>query len=257
MSWRASWAIARHELRVMAKDPSTAIFVVVMPLAMAALMKGLFREALAGQGIQGANGSEFAVPGMAVAFAAFSVGYSGFAFFRDHGWGTWERLRASPATSLDILVGKVTPAVGVTLMQLALLFLLGGPLLGFRVAGSTIALIPVIVVLALCLNAFGVAVTAMSRTSQQLNAVGSAGGFLLAILGGAFVPMETMPGWAQAIAPGVPTYWAMRAFRDVILEGAGLASTVTPSVVMLGFAVGFAVLAATRFRFDEPKVYYG
>lgn len=257
MSWRASWAIARHELRVMSKDPSTAVFVIVMPLAMAALMKGLFRDALAGQGVTGATGAEFAVPGMAVAFAAFGVGFSGFAFFRDHGWGTWERLRASPATSVDILVGKVVPAVALTLVQVTLLFLLGGPLLGFRVAGPVVALVPVIVVLALCLNAFGVAVTAMSRTSQQLNAVGSAGGFLLAILGGAFVPVETMPGWAQAVAPGVPTYWAMRAFRDVILDGEGLASTALPSAMMLVFAVGFVALAATRFRFDEPKVYYG
>lgn len=257
MSWRASGAIARHELRVMAKDPSTAVFVVVMPLAMAALMKGLFRDALVGQGMTEATGAEFAVPGMAVAFAAFSVGYSGFAFFRDHGWGTWERLRASPATSVDILAGKVAPAVGLTLVQLGLLFVLGAPLLGFTVAGPAIALIPTIVVLALCLNAFGVAVTAMSRTSQQLNAIGSAGGFLLAILGGAFVPVETMPGWAQSVAPWVPTYWAMRAFRDVIIGGRGLEATALPAAVMIAFTVGLVILAASRFRFDEPKVYYG
>lgn len=257
MSWRASWAITRHELRVMAKDPSTAIFVVVMPLAMAALLKGLFQDTLVAQGVADANGSEFAVPGMAVAFSAFSVGYSGFAFFREHGWGTWERLRASPASSIDILVGKVTPAVAVTLLQTTLLFLLGGPLLGFRVEGPVIALVPTIVMLALCLNAFGVAATALSRTSQQLNAIGSAGGFLLAILGGAFVPIEAMPGWGQAIAPAIPTYWAMQAFSDVIVGGAGMRSTLQPAAMMLLFTLGFVLLAATRFRFDEPKVYYG
>lgn len=257
MSWRASGAIARHELRVMAKDPSTVVFVVAMPLAMAALMKGLFRDALVGQGMTEATGAEFAVPGMAVAFAAFSVGYSGFAFFRDHGWGTWERLRASPATSVDILAGKVAPAVGLTLVQLGLLFVLGVPLLGLTVAGPAIALVPTVVVLALCLNAFGLAVTAMSRTSQQLNAIGSAGGFLLAILGGAFVPVDSMPAWAQSVAPWIPTYWAMRAFGDVILDGRGLGATVLPAIVMVGFTLAFVLVAASRFRFDEPKIYYG
>lgn len=257
MPLRESTAIARHELRIMKSDPSTVVFVIVMPLAMAAFMKELYRGALSVEGLGGLNGSEIAVPGMAVAFAAFSVGYSGFAFFRDHGWGTWERLRASPISSVDIFAGKVGPAVLVTLVQLALLFLLGGPLLGLSVAGPVVALVPVLLMLALCLNGFGVAVTAWSRTSQQLNALGSVGGMVLAMLGGAFVPIESMPGWAQTIAPGVPTYWAMRGLRSVIIDGDGLGAVVLPVVVMGLFTVGFAALAAVRFRFEDTKVYFG
>ena len=39
MSLRTSFAILRHELRVMWSDPPTVIFVIVMPLIMVALMK--------------------------------------------------------------------------------------------------------------------------------------------------------------------------------------------------------------------------
>lgn len=257
MSWRASAAIARHELRVLRTDPSTAVFLVVMPLGMVALTKGLFAGALEAEGVRGATGAEFAVPGMAVSFAAFGVGYAGFAFFRDHGWGTWDRLRASPAGSLDILAGKVVPAVGVTIAQVGLLLVLGGPLFGFEVAGSWAALAVLVVVLSLSLNAFGVAVTAVSRTSQQLNALGSIGGMALAMLGGSFVPHAVMPGWAQAIAPAMPTYWAMRGFRVVVLGGGGVADVVLPSLVMLAIGAGFVLLAAARFRFEDTKVYYG
>lgn len=257
MSWRASAAIARHELRILRTDPSTAIFLVVMPLGMAALMQGLFAGALQAQGVTNATGAEFAVPGMAVSFAAFGVGYAGFAFFRDHGWGTWDRLRATPAGSLDILAGKVLPAVGVTIAQVGLLLVLGGPLFGLQVTGSWWALAILVVVLALCLNAFGVAVTAVARTSQQLNALGSIGGMALAMFGGSFVPYSAMPGWAQTIAPAMPTYWAMRGFRSVILESGGMADVVLPSLVMLAIGAAFAILAATRFRFEDTKVYYG
>src|SRR5207248_9154336 len=107
MSLRASASIVRHEFRVMFTDPSTLVFVVFLPVLMVALMKNLFVGALASAGFPGANGSEFAVPGIAVSFAAFGVGFAGFSFFRDHGWGTWDRLRASPATSVEIIVGKV------------------------------------------------------------------------------------------------------------------------------------------------------
>jgi ABC-2 type transport system permease protein len=257
MSPRASAAIIRHEFRVMMTDPSTIIFLILMPLLMVALMRQLFVGVLASEGFPGANGSEFAVPGMAVGFAAFGVGYSGFTFFRDHGWGTWDRLRATPASSVDLIAGKVVPTVLVSVLQLGLLFLLGGPLFDFRVRGSGIAIALLIVVLALSLSAFGMAVTAVSRTMQQLNAIGSVGGFAMAMFGGAFVPVSAMPGWGRAIAPMMPTYWAMKGFRSVVLEGGGLGDIVVPSLVILGFGVMFTLLAAARFRLEDTKAYYG
>ena len=141
VSPRACLAVFRHELRVLRRDPSTAVFVIVMPLVLAALMQRLFKGTLVAQGVTGATGAEFAVPGMAVSFAAFGIGYAGFAFFRDHGWGTWERLRASQASSLDILVGKVAPAVGLSLLQMVVLFVLAVPLFGLGVTGSWPALL--------------------------------------------------------------------------------------------------------------------
>ena len=257
MSVRASGALVRHELRILATDPSVVIFVLVMPLLMTAFMQRLFRGALLEQGFAGANGSEFAVPGVAVAFATFGVGFSGFAFFREHGWGTWERLRASPATSTDIMIGKLTPAVAITVAQIGALFLLGGPLFDFAFHGSALGVTVLIVVLSRCLNAFGVMITALARTAQQLNAIGSAGGMVMATIGGAFVPVEVMPSWAQALAPAMPTYWAMRGFRAFTLEAAGFGAAVLPTVVMLAFTLAFTVVAAARFRFDESKVYFG
>jgi ABC-2 type transport system permease protein len=257
MSLHASGSILRHELRVMLTDPGTVIFVVLMPLLLVALTQELFAGALANAGFANANGSEFAVPGMAVAFAAFGVGYAGFTFFRDHGWGTWDRLRASPASAVDIMIGKVTPTVLVTVVQLGLLFLLGGPLFGLSISGSVVALAVLIVVLALCLSAFGMLITALSRTMNQLNAIGSIGGVAMAMLGGAWVPVDVMPGWAQAIAPILPTYWAMQGFEDVILQGAGLTQVVTPIVIIAAFGLLFAVLSAWKFRFEDSKVYYG
>jgi len=257
VSPRASAAIMRHEFRVMMTDPGTIIFLIVLPLLMVALMRELFVGPLAAAGFPGTNGSEFAVPGMAVGFAAFGIGYAGFTFFRDHGWGTWDRLRATPATSADLIAGKVVPTVAVTTLQLGLLFLLGGPLFDFHMTGSVTALAVLIVVLALSLSAFGMAVTAVSRTMNQLNAFATVGGFAIAMLGGAFVPVSAMPGWARAIAPALPSYWAMKGFRSIVLEGGGIGDIVVPVLVLIGFGILFTVLAAAKFRFEDTKAYYG
>jgi ABC-2 type transport system permease protein len=90
---------------------------------------------------------------------------------------------------------------------------------------------------------------------NQLNAVGSVGGMAMAMLGGAWVPVATMPGWAQAVAPALPTYWAMQGLRGVILKGRGVPDVVVPVLVMAGFGLLYTVIAAAKFRFEDPKLY--
>ena len=43
----------------------------------------------------------------------------------------------------------------------------------------------------------------------------------LAVVLGAFVPVAIMPGWAQAVVPVMPTYWAMRGMRSVVISSGG------------------------------------
>ena len=65
-------------------------------------------------------------------------------------------------------------------------------------------------------------VTAICRTAQQANAFAYVGMVLFGAIGGALVPFSVLPRWAQTVAPVTPTYWAMRGFRSVILDGQGL-----------------------------------
>jgi ABC-2 type transport system permease protein len=81
-----------------------------------------------------------------------------------------------------------------------------------------------------------------------------AGMVLFGAIGGALVPLSVLPGWARAIAPVTPTYWVMRGFRAVILDGRGLGAVAGPVVVLLSMAALFAVVALRRLRFDETKI---
>ncbi len=254
---RASAAIAKHEFRIMRTDLETPLFLIAMPLLMMAFMKPMFRVALAGAGFTGANGAEQAVPGMAVMFSAFFSGYIGFSFLREHGWGTWERLRGSPASPLEIMMGKIGPGLLVSVLQLLALFIIGGMIFDLRVSGSILALGVMCAVLGLTLISFGVMITALSRTSQQLNAISSAGGMLFTTFGGALVPLPLMPGWTRSIAPITPTYWAMRGMRSVILEEGSWGEILLPIFVLTLFLVAFAAVAVTKFRFEETKINYG
>jgi ABC-2 type transport system permease protein len=253
MSLSRSAALARHEVRILLSDPMSFLSLTLMPLLMMAFFKPLARIAIR-TAHPGANGAEYTVPAMTTMFAFFLVAFVGFAFFAEHRWNTWERLRASQASNAEILVGKVEPAMALCLVQQVLLFGAGVAFFGLHLGGSLLGVFLVCVALSLCLTSFGILLAALLRTEQQLNALANLGAIVLAGVSGALVPLSLLPGWAHAIAPMAPQYWAMRGFEAVLLDGQGVSAVLLPVAVLSGIAAVAGGLALLRFRFDEPKV---
>jgi ABC-2 type transport system permease protein len=245
--------ITAHELRLIARDPTPLLVLVVFPVITIAFLKPALRPALAQGGYPDASGAEQVVPGQAVMSAFFLVSLVTLAFFAEHGWGTWERLRATPASSLDIVIGKALPRIGVGIIELVLILVAGVALFDLDVRGAPAALLPLVVAFSVCLALLGVAATALSRTAQQASAFAFTGMVLFGAIGGAFVPFNVLPGWAQTIAPVTPTYWAMRGMRSVVLDGRGLGAVLPPIAVLLGMSALFALVALVRFRFEDVK----
>jgi ABC-2 type transport system permease protein len=227
---------------------------IVFPVVTMAFLKPAFRPALIQAGHPHANGSEQVVPGQAALSAFFLVSLVSFGFFAEHYWATWDRLRASQATSLEIVLGKAIPRLVIGIIQFIVIFTAGVVLFGLHIRGDVIALAPLVAAFSICLVLLGVAVTALCRTAQQANAFGIVGMVLFGAIGGALVPLNVLPDWARTIAPATPTYWAMRGFRSVILDAQGLSGVAAPIGVLLAMTLLFAGIALRRLRFDETKV---
>ncbi|MFI6284828.1 ABC transporter permease [Streptomyces sp. NPDC051018] len=247
-------ALVRHDMRLQLRDPAPLVVRTVMPLLLMGFMQPLFRTALRAERVEGATGAEQAVPGMAVMFTFFLVNLVGFGVFREHGWKTWDRLRAGLARPGEIVVGRIAVPLGVAALQLTVVFLVGGLLYDLRVRGSWLGLVAVGAALALCVVLFGMALVSLCRTVAQLAVFANLAALLFAGLGGALTPLSSLPDWAGPFAPGVPTYWAMRGFTTVVLDGGGPGAVVLPVVVLAGFSLGFAVLTMVFFRFEHRKV---
>jgi ABC-2 type transport system permease protein len=109
----------------------------------------------------------------------------------------------------------------------------------------------------MCLLALTAMTFALCRSDQQLMALTNVATMVFAGLGGALVPVATLPGWARAISPLTPGYWAMTGFRRVTLDGAGIPGVAKDAAVLLGFAVLFAAVAAFRLRANDRKGSHG
>jgi ABC-2 type transport system permease protein len=245
--------IAANDFYLLWRDPIAPILLVVMPLVVAGFIKPAFGAVLRADGHGSANGAEQVVPGMALMFVFFMVSFTGIAFFREHIWATWDRVRALPLGNGQILIGKILPPFTVICAQQLILFVVGGLILGLHVKGPVSALVVVDVSFSLWLTSFIVLTIAVCRTLQQVLAVSNLGAIAFAGIGGALVPISTLPGWAEAVAPLTPTYWAMRGFNSVLLDGDGMSAVLLPAGVLLGATVVLGVAAAVLFRFDAEK----
>jgi ABC-2 type transport system permease protein len=255
MNWSRSWTLIRQNWALLMADPAPIVLLFAMPLVMMTFLQATSQAVLRNAGYANASGAELVVPGMAVMFAFFGVGYAGTAFFGEHGWGTWDRLRASQATTLEIVLGKILPAAALMLIQLVILFLIGVVLFGMQIKGSVLGVAVMMLSCIALLVAMSMLLTAVLRTANQLMAVVNLAAMVLSGIGGALAPLDALPAWAQTIAPLSPAYWMLKGFREVILEGKGVDATIVPAAATLVFAGTMAIIAMLRFNMTDEKVW--
>lgn len=247
-------AVARNDLRVLRRDPVFVVVFTTMPLFFMAFTKGAFGAALSAEYGGEFSGAEQVVPGATVLFSGFLVGNLGFGVFREHGWFTWERLRASPLSTTELMLGKAVSPILVLALQLAVMLGAGALIFDLEVRGSMTAFLLVAVGLAAMEVALGFMLLAICRSVLQLNAAANLGAMLLGGIGGAVTPVFLLPEWAQKVAPLTPAYWAMEGFTSVLVEPGGLSDVAKPVAVLCGFSVAFIVIAAMSFRTEDAKV---
>ncbi len=253
----AALAVTKLQIRIVRNDPWFLVIMFGMPLVVMPLFKRTMSLSLIDSGFDGATGAEQVVPGQVILFGFFVAGSVGFSLYREHGWKTWDRLRASAASSRSLLAGFGIPWILLHLVWQVALFVAGGVALGLRFnGGSPLAALLVMFAYSCCVITLILLLAATLRTVNQMSAAQNVGAMVLGGLGGALVPLEQLPGFAQTIAPATPAYWAMEGHRSVFLEQGGLVDVALPVGVLLGASVVIGLLAANRFRADETKEFF-
>ncbi|WP_165984842.1 ABC transporter permease [Streptomyces sp. YIM 98790] len=230
-------ALIHYNLLLRLRDPSQLISYLVTPMVFMLMLQPLYREALDA-------GTQWAVTGQLVMFSVFAMAIVGHSIFVEREWRTWDRLRASRAARAELLLGKGVPVFLVLLFQQAVLMLYGILVIGMDIPPSIPLLCLAMSVWGFTLLAMGAALATLVRSRGDLIVASDVGAILVSTIGGTFLPVDLMPGWAQALAPFSPGYWGLLVLRAAV-EG-DAAAMLRPTLVCLAIAVVFGAVATYR-----------
>lgn len=243
--------VLRHELKLIQKDPAIFFMIIGMPLVLMVFLAPSY-DRLVGVG-EGPYGDGHIVAGMTVLFAFFLANHVGISIFREHGWGTWDRVRAAHAPPMELLIGKGALPLALGLLQGVVLWLIAVPFVDVPLSAT--AAVQLLITHALLVTVYvvvGIALAAYLTSVQQLTASVSLLAMILGGLGGVFSATEDLPGALQVVAPVSPAYWAMRA-ADAAIGGESGAVLFVSWLALLIMAVALVALTGVRFRMDEQK----
>jgi len=100
---------------------------------------------------------------------------------------------------------------------------------------------------AMCVAGLGLLIGVLAKSEEQAILFALVPMFVLAGLGGAWVPLEVTGETFSAIGHVSPVAWAMDGFKNVVSRGLGIESVLLPAAALLGYAALFFGLAAWRF----------
>lgn len=233
------WSVARHNVVLLSRDPGQMFGYTVMPL----LMMIALRPVYIARGDE-ASGTVQATIGPMVLFSLITLNVIGHSTLNERTWHTWDRLRASPASGAELLLGKSAPFYLMLLVQQTIILTCAVVVFDLRINGSSgiLATIPVMLVWSATVLALGTLLATMARTHGQLNTITDIGAFAVTVIGGGITPLSTMPDWMRMLAPYTPGYWAMAGYRTAF-SGDDLGAMVTPLAVLLSITVVAGVTA--------------
>lgn len=232
--------LVRHNALLMLREPGPLLSRMILPLVFIILLRPLY---LAAQGP--AAGNEQAVVGTLVTFSLLALSISGSAILTERLGRTWDRLRATPLRSVEMLAGKAVPVLAALLAQQLLVVGFGVCVFGLGVP-YPLLLLGVLLSWSCALLALGALVGVLVRSMGELSAVYDIGGMLLSSAGGALVPLSSLPAWVADVAPVSPGYWAVRGLHAALTGDTHTAAAACGT--LLGVALSCAALASARLR---------
>ena len=188
------------------------------------------------------------IGGYAIMFLLFATTSSATSLFEERNEGLFLRLLSMPVKRTHILWSKYLFNLVLGIVQVMALFFASSLFFDIDVFSNFFSLLVVCVLSASACTAFGMLLSAIAKTPQQAQGMGTLLILGMTSMSGAWVPMQFMPETMQMIGKLTLVYWSIEGFSGALWEGASpLALAPTLGVIVLYSSVLMAI-AIWRFK---------
>ena len=190
------------------------------------------------------------VPGvMTLILMLVSAMMTSITIAREKELGTMEVLLVSPLKPIQIILGKTAPYLVLTLINAALVVLLGLTVFGMPLRGSILLLTFECVLYMFVALSLGIFISTRSANQQQAMFMSALGLMMPTMLLSGFIfPRESMPQILQAIGTAIPATWFNTIVKGIMIKGVGLDVLWKESLIMVGMALFFLAISMRNFK---------
>jgi len=167
---------------------------------------------------------------------------------RERERGTLDQLMASPITRSELILGKLLPYLGMSLLNVITILFVADRWFNVPVRERLPLLLALCTLFVLTSLATGLLISAVSRS--QFQAIQIAVFYVLPVfmLSGAYAPIEAIPEAIRPISYLFPLMYFCRAVRAVTLRGASLFLVWKDLAILGGFVLIFLYWAVLSFK---------
>lgn len=192
--------------------------------------------------------SHLFVPGLvAFVLTIMSAMMTAISITREKETGTMEMLLVSPIRPAAIVAGKVTPYIVLGFVSVLLVLVAARTVFGVPIRGSLALLLAECGLYIVTALALGIVISTQAPTQRTAMLFALAGLMMPTMLLSGFIfPLDSLPGWLQAISFVVPARWFLLVVRGIMIKGAGLATLWQETLVLVGMTLFFLVVGSRK-----------
>ncbi len=191
----------------------------------------------------------FFVPGViCMILLIVTTNLTAMSLVREREVGTLEQLLVSPATRVELIIGKLSPFIFIGLVDVAIIMTGAELIFNVPIKGSIPLLFLFSSVFLFTTLGLGLFISTVSRTQEQAMVLTFFFIMTMVLLGGVIFPIENMPQPIQMVTYLFPLRYFTVIVRSIFLKGVGMEVLWDEGLCLLAIGLGTLALSIMRFK---------
>ena len=162
--------------------------------------------------------------------------------------GTMDGMMVAPINRLSILLGKTLAQTGRGLIQGVIILALAIGVFGVAIQGNILLVFALLLLGVFSFVGLGIVITSFTKDQETAQMMMMTLMFPMMFLSGVFFPIQQMPWYMQNISKILPLTYASSALRKVMVLGADIPQISTELIILAVFGIVMISIALPVFR---------